>query len=124
MKGRPVVFVPSADPKRAAKWYATRLGMKHVADEAYASVVRDGDITIRLSLVEGVEPAPFTILGWEVKDLARAMRTLKAKKVKTIRYPGMAQDKEGVWKSPGGARVVWFHDRDGNVLSLTERGGR
>ncbi len=120
MKGRPVVFVPTSDPKRAARWYATRLGMRYVADEAYASVVKDDDITIRLSRVEGVEPAPFTILGWEVADLARALRGLKAKKVKPIRYPGMAQDKEGVWKSPSGARVVWFHDRDGNVLSLTQ----
>jgi hypothetical protein len=26
----------------------------------------------------------------------------------------------GVWKAPGGARVPWFKDRDGNVLSVTQ----
>lgn len=121
MNGRPVAFVPTSDPRHAARWYATRLSMKRVDDDAYASTVRDDAITIRLARVENVEPAPYAILGWEVKDLGGAMRRLKAKKVKFLRYPGMAQDKAGVWKSPDGTRVAWFNDRDGNVLSLTQR---
>jgi predicted enzyme related to lactoylglutathione lyase len=32
----------------------------------------------------------------------------------------MAQDEDGIWDSPGGARIAWFQDPDGNVLSLTE----
>jgi catechol 2,3-dioxygenase-like lactoylglutathione lyase family enzyme len=120
MKGRPVVFVPSSDPRRAARWYVAKLGMKHVSDDAYASVLRDGAITVRLARVENVEPAPYTILGWEVANLDRVLRALRTKRVKPIRYPGMGQGKDGVWKSPGGARVAWIHDRDGNVLSLTQ----
>jgi hypothetical protein len=38
------------------------------------------------------------------------------------RYEGMDQDARGVWESPSGARVAWFEDPDGNVLSLTQRG--
>jgi len=121
VNGRPVAFVPTTDPRRAARWYATRLAMKHVEDDAYASSVRDDALTIRLARVENVEPAPYAILGWEVRDLAASMRRLKAKKVNFLRYPGMAQDKAGVWKSPDGSRVAWFQDRDGNVLSLTQR---
>jgi predicted enzyme related to lactoylglutathione lyase len=26
----------------------------------------------------------------------------------------------GIWTSPSGARVAWFKDPDGNILSLTE----
>lgn len=26
----------------------------------------------------------------------------------------------GVWTTPGGDQVAWFHDPDGNVLSLTQ----
>ena len=32
----------------------------------------------------------------------------------------MEQDAHGVWTTPGGDRVAWFSDPDGNVLSLTE----
>ncbi len=26
----------------------------------------------------------------------------------------------GIWRSPSGARVAWFKDPDGNLLSVTE----
>jgi len=32
----------------------------------------------------------------------------------------MAQDEYGIWLAPGGARVAWFKDPDGNLLSITE----
>jgi predicted enzyme related to lactoylglutathione lyase len=32
----------------------------------------------------------------------------------------MDQDAIGVWVSPSGARVAWFSDPDGNVLSVTQ----
>ena len=39
--------------------------------------------------------------------------------VEPLRYEGMEQDEAGVWTAPGGARIVWFQDPDGNTLSLT-----
>jgi predicted enzyme related to lactoylglutathione lyase len=27
---------------------------------------------------------------------------------------------QGIWSAPGGAKVAWFKDPDGNVLSLTQ----
>ena len=30
------------------------------------------------------------------------------------------QDASGVWTAPGGARIAWFKDPDGNTLSLTQ----
>jgi hypothetical protein len=32
----------------------------------------------------------------------------------------MGQDDDAVWTAPSGDRVAWFHDPDGNTLSLTE----
>jgi hypothetical protein len=40
--------------------------------------------------------------------------------VSVERYPGMQQDELGIWNSPGGARVAWFRDPDGNMLSVTQ----
>jgi predicted enzyme related to lactoylglutathione lyase len=36
-----------------------------------------------------------------------------------LRYDGMDQDARGIWMTPGGDRVAWFADPDGNTLSLT-----
>ena len=36
------------------------------------------------------------------------------------RFPGMAQDDLGIWTTPSGAKVAWFSDPHGNVLSVTE----
>ena len=33
---------------------------------------------------------------------------------------GFDQDDDGVWTTPGGDKVAWFADPDGNVLSLTQ----
>jgi len=38
-------------------------------------------------------------------------------------YEGFGQDENGIWSPPGGgAKVAWFSDPDGNVLSLTQFG--
>jgi hypothetical protein len=36
------------------------------------------------------------------------------------RCPGLPQDDRGVCTFPGGGRVAWFKDPDGNTLSLTQ----
>jgi predicted enzyme related to lactoylglutathione lyase len=33
---------------------------------------------------------------------------------------GEAQDAAGVWTAPGGGKVAWFKDPDGNLLSLSQ----
>jgi predicted enzyme related to lactoylglutathione lyase len=47
---------------------------------------------------------------------------LVAKGVEMLIYPGFGQDAQGIWNSPdGGARIAWFNDSEGNLLSLTEQ---
>jgi predicted enzyme related to lactoylglutathione lyase len=61
---------------------------------------------------------PFTIVGWEVEDVAAQVEELAARGVEFVRYPGLDQDDRGVWTAPGGARIAWFRDPEGNTLSL------
>ncbi|MFN2601838.1 MAG: VOC family protein [Gemmatimonadaceae bacterium] len=35
-------------------------------------------------------------------------------------FEGMGQDNLGIWNAPSGAKVAWFKDPDGNVLSVTD----
>jgi predicted enzyme related to lactoylglutathione lyase len=32
----------------------------------------------------------------------------------------MPQDEKGIWTTPTGSKVAWFHDPDGNVLSVSQ----
>lgn len=37
------------------------------------------------------------------------------------RYPFLEQDANGIWAAPdGAAKVAWFKDPDGNILSISE----
>ena len=65
-------------------------------------------------------PAPYTVLGWRVPDAAAAVEELGGRGVEFARFDGMEQDELGVWTSPAGARVAWFRDPDGNVLSISQ----
>ena len=40
--------------------------------------------------------------------------------VEFVRYRSMELDELGIWTAPGGSRVAWFQDPDGNLLSLTQ----
>jgi len=32
----------------------------------------------------------------------------------------LKQDELGIWTAPGGTRVAWFKDPDGNLLSISQ----
>jgi len=118
-----VAFLPTRNPAKAKAFYEGILNLRFVSEDPFALVFDSHGVTIRIanvSSVKGFKPAPFTVLGWHVPDIAPVTRELAARGVKFERYPGMEQDAAGVWMSPSGARVAWFKDPDGNVLSVTE----
>jgi catechol 2,3-dioxygenase-like lactoylglutathione lyase family enzyme len=114
-----MAFVATADAARARAFYESTLGLRVVEDSPFALVLDAAGITLRVQKVEAVEARAYTALGWEVEDVAATVRGLQERGVTFQRYPGMTQDALGIWTSPGGARVAWFRDPDGNVLSLT-----
>ena len=114
-----VAFLPITNPHVAKDFYGGVLGLAIVEDTPFAVVMRTPHAELRLSVVEHVQPQPFTVLGWQVDALDATIDALTAKGVRLLRFEGMSQDDLGVWTSPSGARVAWFNDPDGNVLSLT-----
>ena len=116
-----VAFIPSRDPKKAKSFFVDVLGLRFVSEDSFAVVFDSGGIAVRLvdvSSVKNFRPATFTILGWNVDDIQQTVRGLRERGVTFERYPGMAQDDLGVWTAPSGAKVAWFKDPDGNVLSV------
>jgi catechol 2,3-dioxygenase-like lactoylglutathione lyase family enzyme len=116
----PVGFVHTVDVERAHAFYVEMLGLELVEQAPFALVVRSGRTTIRVTPVETHVPTPHTVLGWSVPDLNAALEDLTGRGLVTLSYEGLDQDERGVWKSPSGAKVAWFSDPDGNILSLTQ----
>jgi catechol 2,3-dioxygenase-like lactoylglutathione lyase family enzyme len=115
-----VAFAATARPEQARAFYGGVLRLPIVEESPFALVFRCGGTMLRVQKVERVDPPPYTSLGWSVADVAAEVAALAARGVRFQRYPGMEQDAAGIWTSPAGARVAWFADPDGNILSLTQ----
>lgn len=116
------VFLATSDAEAARTFYEDKLGLNLSADEPYALVYQLAGTELRLSKVPQHTPHPFTALDWQVESIETAHSELSEKGVTFIIYDGMDQDASGIWTSPdGGARILWFKDPDGNVLSVSER---
>jgi predicted enzyme related to lactoylglutathione lyase len=113
-------FIPTTDFSRIMAFYQVKLGLRLVAKDDFALVFESGSTMIRVVKVGAFKPAPYTILGWQVNDATKAVSTLTKCGVIFERFPGMEQDAHGIWSAPGGARVAWFKDPDGNVLSVSQ----
>jgi catechol 2,3-dioxygenase-like lactoylglutathione lyase family enzyme len=118
-----VAFVPTRNPDKARQFYEKTLGLKFIADDKFALIFESKHVMIRVVDISGFadyKPPPFTVLGWSVGDIVKAVGGLQKKGVAFERYPGLEQDPLGVWTAPGNAKVAWFKDPDGNTLSLSQ----
>jgi catechol 2,3-dioxygenase-like lactoylglutathione lyase family enzyme len=115
-----IAFVATTDMDRARPFYGETLGLKLLDDGPYACAFDASGTMLRVTLVPELQPAGYTVCGWRVADIAGAVIALGERGVTFTRYEGMEQDELGVWTAPGGAKVAWFADPDGNTLSLTQ----
>jgi len=115
-----VAFVASCDLEEAGRFYGQVLGLRLLEVSEFARAYDANGTQLRVTRVDRVNVAPYTVLGWRVVDIVATIRALRGVGVVFERYEGMAQDEDGVWIAPGGSRVAWFADPDGNVLSLQQ----
>ena len=123
-KALPVTFILTANRSAAKPFYAGALGLAIVAEDDFAvTFALAGGATMRLTDLPGHQAQGHTVLGWDVTDIGVAVAELRGKGVTFKIYEGFGQDADGIWSPPGGgAKVAWFSDPDGNVLSLTQFG--
>ncbi len=115
-----VAFVAATDLDRARLFYQRKLGLTVTEQTGFACVFDANGTMLRVTVVPDVARAAYTVLGWRVADIAATIQELTSQGVVFIRYDGMEQDESGVWTTPGGDKVAWFSDPDGNILSLTQ----
>lgn len=116
-----VAFLATSDLDRARAFYCGVLGFEVVEESPFALVLDANGTPIRVTPVDAPVVAPYTVLGWQVDDAAATVRALAGAGVECDRFDGMDQDDDGVWTAPGGARIAWFRDPDGHLLSVTGR---
>jgi catechol 2,3-dioxygenase-like lactoylglutathione lyase family enzyme len=116
-----VAFVSTQDFEKARAFYVGVLGLRFVKDDGFALVLDANGIMVRVAKVPPpFTPAPFTILGWQVSDIEKVAEELQQKGVQFERFGFFEQDKLGIWTAPGGDKVAWFKDPDGNILSVSQ----
>src|SRR5215468_6443851 len=118
--GKMVGFVLTKDYDASKTFYEGKLGFEFVSLDQFALVVKVGGHHVRIVKMPDLTPLRSTVLGWEVTNIDAAVDWLDSRGVETEKYP-FVQDKErGIWSAPGGAKVAWFKDPDGNVLSVSQ----
>ena len=118
--GRLIAFVPTTDLAAARAFYAETLGLPVVEESPFACVFDANGTMLRLTPVRKLSRVRYTVLGWGVDDIVSTVAALAGAGVGFVRYRGMEVDHAGIWTAPGGDRVAWFEDPDGNLLSLTQ----
>jgi catechol 2,3-dioxygenase-like lactoylglutathione lyase family enzyme len=115
-----IAFLPSSDLERSRQFFTGTLGLTVDDVTPYACVLHVGATMVRITKVDDLRPQPFTVFGWDVVDIETVVAALANAGVSFLHFAGMDQDTAGVWTTPGGDKVAWFHDPDGNILSLTQ----
>ena len=122
-----VGFVPTSDYARAREFFEGKLGLGFISQDDFALVLDANGIMLRVTKVRDHTPAPFTILGWEVREIEKMVARLTKAGVTFERYdlPGMTTvggitEVPGNYPSKGGAgeRAVWFRDSEGNLMGI------
>ncbi len=113
-------FIPTIIPRKAKIFYKDILGLQLLSEDEYALEFDANGTRLRVIIVPELQPHNFTALGWNVNDISLTVEELNAKGIKCEKYEFITQDDKGIWTSPGGVKVAWFKDPDGNVLSVSQ----
>ncbi len=105
---------------KADEFYGRVLGLPHRGMSEGASVYDVGGSDLRVSPVPQLVPSEHTLVGFAVPELAVAMAQLSARGIEWVRFPGFPHDADGALTIPGGTRVAWMRDPDGNLLSIVQ----
>jgi catechol 2,3-dioxygenase-like lactoylglutathione lyase family enzyme len=107
----------------AEKFYSGVLGLP-LNGESHGALIYDvGGSDLRVSPVPETQPSAHTVLGFAVPNLRAIVELLKQRGVNLERIAGLPHDSAGILTTPDGAKVAWFRDPDGNLLSVVQYAG-
>jgi catechol 2,3-dioxygenase-like lactoylglutathione lyase family enzyme len=113
-------FVSTVQPDKAREFYKKTLGLNLLSEDSYGIEFDANGAHLRVTFVEKLTPQPFTVLGWDTMDVASTVKSMNEKGITFERYSFIEQDDLCIWTAPGGTKVAWFKDPDGNLLSVSD----
>ncbi len=118
LEGRFVAMLPAGDIERAKRWYADKLGLELVSEDAGGAHYRPGDAWFDLYRTQFVGTAQHTQAGWMVVDVEATVQELRGRGVVFEEYdfPGL-KTVNGI-ADLGYERAAWFKDSEGNILAV------
>src|SRR5262245_43422941 len=110
-----------SDMTRARRFYEQTLGLVPATDSGDNVAYRCAeDSLVHVFHSPHAGSAASTVAGWGVEDIDTAVEELNAQGVTFEHYTSgpVITDDRGVASFPGGNKVAYFKDPDGNVLSI------
>lgn len=104
----------------AETFYRDVLGLTLRKKSDGAMVFDVGGSVLRVAPVPSTTRGEHTVMGFAVGDVAAAIAWLSARGVAFERFAGFPHAENGTVMSPDGAKVAWFRDPDGNILSVVQ----
>lgn len=110
------------DIESSKKFYGEILGLEVFENEmGVLEIKAGGSNKFVIYPKENHQPATFTVLNFEVKDIEGEVDDLIAKGVTFEQYPEpMKTDDKGICRMDDRFGIAWFKDSAGNILSLIE----
>ena len=104
----------------AETFYRDVLGLtlRTKSDGALVFDVAGSDL--RVAPIPSTAPGEHTVMGFAVSDIDAVIDSLSASGVVFERFAGFPHAANGTVISPDGAKVAWFRDPDGNILSVVQ----
>ena len=107
------------DLEKAKQFYAQTLGLK-VKESPEGLELHPGQQSVFIYPKPNHEPATFTVLNFQVKNIDAVVDDLKQKGVNFEHYEGeIKTDAKGIHRD-NGPTIAWFKDPAGNILSVVE----
>ena len=110
------------DIAASRKFYADTLGLQVTENKMRILQIKaaGGNLFI-FNPKEDHEPAKFTVLNFEVKDIKEVVNHLIEKGITFEQYDEpIRTDKKGICWDNEGPNIAWFKDNAGNILSVIE----
>ena len=111
------------DVAATKKFYSETLGVDVAEEHGMLTLRFAGKPSVMIYPKPNHEPATFTVLNFQVKDVEREVDELTKRGVRFEHYdlPDIKTDAKGIARSDGrGPTIAWFKDPAGNILSVAE----
>jgi catechol 2,3-dioxygenase-like lactoylglutathione lyase family enzyme len=111
-----------SDIERARRFYEGVLGLVPDSTGDNVAYPCSGDTQINVYVSPNAGTAKFTIAGFAVDDIETVVDQLTKQGVTFEQYdePPIVTDERGIAHFEGDAKVAYFKDPDGNILSLAQ----